>query len=411
MDTGAAPRTEPSRDEPLDAPLDVAVVGAGQSGLACGYFLQRWARDVERGREAGPAPRFVLLDAAEAPGGSWPHHWESLRLFSPAEHSSLPGRRMPGSGEENPDAPHVVDYLTDYEDRYDLPVRRGARIASVSRQDGLFALEDDDGRLLALARTVVSATGSFTRPFVPAVPGAAGFRGRQRHSSAYTGPDGYADRRVVVVGGGNSGAQIAADLHGTAASVTWATQRPPRFMPDDVDGSVLFRLASARVLGRETDEVGTPGEDLGDIVAVPPVRAARDAGALDAVPSPTRFTADGAEWDAEAGRDHGWPTDARSAAAADVRGGAREFDDVLWCTGFRPELRHLRGLLQDLGPSGRPRMQDGLRTASADVDGLYLLGYGDWCGPASATLVGVGVFARATVADIAQRLRPQASRP
>lgn len=409
MDTGAAPRTEPSADGPhVGEPLDVAVIGAGQSGLACGYFLRRWARDVERGRSPGPAPRFALFDASDEPGGSWPRHWPSLRLFSPAEHSSLPGRQMPGSGEENPDAAHVVDYLTDYEARYDLPVRRDARAAAVSRQDGLFALKDDDGRLLALSRAVVSATGSFTRPFVPALPGAAGFAGRQRHSSTYTGPEEYAGRRVLVVGGGNSGAQIAADLHGTAASVAWATLRPPRFMPDDVDGRVLFRLASARVLGRETEQVGTPGEDLGDIVTVPPVRAARDAGALDAVPVPTRLTEDGAAWDPDAGRQHGWPADAQPRAAASVRGTEQGFDDVLWCTGFRPELRHLRGLLQDLTPSGRPRMREDLRTASADVAGLYLLGYGDWCGPASATLVGVGVFARATVADIAARLRAEA---
>jgi len=408
MDLGTASGTAPrpaSTADPADGPLDVAVVGAGQSGLACGYFLQRWARDVERGREAGPAPRFALFDSSAEPGGSWPHHWPSLRLFSPADHSSLPGRRMPGTGGENPDAGHVVEYLADYEDRYDLPVRRGARVAEVSRRDDrLFALDDDDGRRLALSRTVVSATGSFTRPFVPAIPGAADFSGRQVHSSAYTGPEDYADRRVLVIGGGNSGAQVAADLHGAAASVTWATLRPPRFMPDDVDGSVLFRLASARVLGRETEQVGTPGEDLGDIVAVPPVRAARDAGTLDAVPSPSRFTAVGAGWEADAGREHGWPADAQARTAAAVRGTEQPFDAVVWCTGFRPELRHLRTLL----PSPRPRMREELRTASADVDGLYLLGYGDWCGPASATLVGVGVFARATVADIAERLRAQA---
>ncbi|XNY99590.1 NAD(P)-binding domain-containing protein [Micrococcus luteus] len=402
MDTGAPhPTTTPAGS---DEPLDVAIVGAGQSGLACGYFLQRWARDVERGRQEGPVPRFALFDSSAQPGGSWPHHWPSLRLFSPAEHSSLPGRRMPGTGGENPDADHVVEYLTDYEDRYGLPVRRGTRVAAVSRQDGLFALEDDDGRRLALARTVVSATGSFTRPFVPAVPGAAEFAGRQVHSSAYTGPEEYAGLRVLVVGGGNSGAQIAADLHGAATSVTWATLRPPRFMPDDVDGSVLFRLASARVLGREVEQVGTPGEDLGDIVVVPPVRAARDAGALDAVPSPSRFTEDAAAWDADAGREHGWPADAQSRAATAVRGTEQPFDAVVWCTGFRPELRHLRTLL----PGARPRMRQQLRTASADVAGLYLLGYGDYCGPASATLVGVGVFARATVADIAARLRAQA---
>lgn len=388
--------------------VDVAVIGGGQAGLAAGFHLQRLARDVERGRAAGPAPSFVILDAAGEAGGAWRHFWDSLELFSPAEHSSLPGHRMPAlpdaSATEsgNPDALHVVDYLADYEQRYSLPVRRTARVSTVTRdasaaEEPPFTLFLEDGSRLT-AGAVVSATGTFTRPYLPAVPGAAEFAGRRLHSAAYRRPEDFTDQRVLVVGGGNSGPQVAADLLDHAAEVTWACRRPPRFMPDDVDGRVLFQAASARVLGRDGPSVG----ELGDIVAVPPVRRARDERGLHAVPMVSRLTRRGAAWDDDAGLEHGWAAD--SAAAAEVRGTDRTFDAMVWSTGFHAELRHLRQLDLSTTGAGVPRTRSDLPTASTDVPGLYLLGYGDWCGPASATLVGVGVWARNTVEDVAARL-------
>lgn len=346
---------------------DVVVVGGGQSGLAAGYYLTRAGAD------------FEILDAADAPGGAWPHTWPSLRLFSPAEYSSLPGKRMPatdgaGSGGENPDADHVVEYLRGYEERYDLPVRRGIRVARVEHADGGgFLIHAGDGRTWR-SRVVISATGTWSRPFVPAVPGAAGFRGEQVHSAHYRGPDRFAGRRVVVVGGANSGAQIAADL-AEHCDLTWCTLGPPRYLPDDVDGRELFRVASAAVRGQGGGGVA----ELGDIVVVPPVRAARDAGLLRATPMFTRFSGDGVEWD-------GVDRDDGEAARVDA---------VIWCTGFRPALGHLSGL--GLARRGGRIVTEGPRVP--DVPGLYLLGYGDWCGAASATLIGVGQWARGAVGD------------
>ena len=398
--TPGTPRPAPS-PAPAEAAepeaVDVAVIGAGPSGLAAGYFLARAARDVERGRRTGPAPSFVLLDASPAPGGAWPHHWDSLRLFSPAEHSSLPGRRMPAPPEPGaPDAAHVVQYLADYEERYALPVRHGVRVERVGHDAGAshpFTLRLHDGSSLA-ARAVVSATGGSARPFLPAVAGVEAFRGEQLHSSAYHRPEPFAGRRVLVVGGGNSGAQIAADLLLAGVEATWATRRPPRFMPDDVDGRHLFQTASARVLGRSEARVG----DLGDIVMVPPVRRARDEAGLRAVPMVSAFTPDGARWDPDAGAVHGWS--AGSRLAAEVRGTERAVDAVVWCTGFRADLRHLRGLDLTRRSSGVPATRRDVPTASVDAPGLHLLGYDDWCGAASATLVGVGVHARGAVDEL-----------
>lgn len=346
---------------------DVVVIGGGQSGLAAGFYLRRAGAD------------FEILDASDEPGGAWPHTWPSLRLFSPADFSSLPGRRMPRTDAgANPDAAHVVDYLRGYEEYYDLPVRRGVRVVSVERV-GPKREGDDEGFLVRAAdgrswrtRAVISATGTFSRPFVPIYPGAADFGGRQLHSADYRSPAGFEGKRVVVVGGANSGAQIAADLvrplAGSGGSLIWCTTGPPRYLPDDVDGRELFRVANAAIRG-----VGDSGgiADLGDIVAVPPVRSARDAGLLTATPMFERFTADGAEW-------------------AD---GRREpVDTVIWCTGFRPALGHLRGLL--------PRRDGRVVTSGPGVPGvpgLFLVGYGDWCGAASATLIGVGQWAKAAV--------------
>jgi putative flavoprotein involved in K+ transport len=350
--------------------VDVLVVGAGQAALAAGYHLRR----------AGLAPRtgYVLLDANDHPGGSWQHMWRSLRLFSPPEYSSLPGWLMPAySGEGYPPASHVVDYLTRYEKRYGLPVHRPVRVTAVRRAD-----DDPCGRLEVtttagswLARAVISATGTWGRPFVPRYPGMDAFAGTQLHSAQYSGPTPFAGRRVVVVGGGNTAAQLLAELS-EVAEATWCTLRPPHFLPDDVDGRALFAVATARRKALDAGHADTGGvASLGDVVMVPAVRAARDRGALDALPMFERLTPTGVAW-------------------ADGR--AQDADAILWCTGYRPDLAHLSPLgLRDA--DGRIPT---VGTRARDEPRLHLLGYGDWTGPASATLIGVGRTAREAVAEV-----------
>ncbi|MGW6054347.1 ArsO family NAD(P)H-dependent flavin-containing monooxygenase [Streptomyces sp. NPDC055189] len=343
---------------------DVVVIGGGQAGLAAGYHLRRQKLD------------FVILDAQNHPGGAWRHTWDSLHLFSPAAFSSLPGRLVPAqSGEEYPDAGHVVDYLADYEQRYDLPVQRPVRVSAVRPEGERLRVETDAGTWSA--RAVVSATGTWWRPFLPAVAGRELFTGRQLHTVGYRSAADFAGQRVVVVGGGNSGAQIAADLALAGVELTWVTQRPPRFLADDIDGRALFDAATARRRALDAGRTGTGGvASLGDIVAVPPVRAARDGGLLKAQPMFRRLTGGGVEW-----------TDGTSARA----------DAVIWCTGFRPALSHLAPLGLR-GPRGR------IATAGTRAVGdprVHLLGYGDWTGPASATLIGVGRPAREMARDVA----------
>jgi putative flavoprotein involved in K+ transport len=301
----------------MTAATDVVVIGGGQAGLAAGFHLRR----------AGLAPDtgYVILDAGVEPGGAWPHTWASLRLFSPPEYSSLPGWRMPAwSGDGGyPPAWHVVEYLSMYEKRYELPVRRPVQVTAVHAED-----LDPGGRLVVQtsqgswrARAVISATGTWTRPFIPVYPGMDQFQGVHLHASDYDTPQPFAGQRVAMVGGGNSAAQILADLH-QVADTTWLTLRPPRFLPDHVDGRTLFDVATARRRALDAGEQDTGGPaGLGDIVMLPPVRAACEHGALVAEAMFERLTEHGRAW-----------TDRRQ----------RPIDALIWCTGVpaRPGAPH-----------------------------------------------------------------------
>lgn len=349
--------------------VDVAVIGGGQAGLAAGYFLRRARRRLEFD--------FAILDEAAAPGGAWSEYWDSLRLFSPAGHSMLPGWWMPEEeGQEYPSARHTARYLAEYERRYGLPVHRPVRVHSVERgADGLLLHTGQGGWR---ARYVISATGTWRAPYVPDLPGRGVFGGRQPHTADYRGPEEFAGQRVVVVGGGNSAAQILAELS-SVARTRWVTLRPPRFLPDDLDGRALFSIATQRQQAAERGEPARGISDLGDIVAVPSVRRARDRGALNAGPMFDRLTPTGVAW---------------------ADGTVWECDAVLWCTGFRPALGHLEPLGLVDG-QGRVKVEG---TRAVDEPRLHLLGYGDWTGAASATIIGAGRTAKGTVAEIVRGL-------
>ncbi|HSF26364.1 MAG TPA: ArsO family NAD(P)H-dependent flavin-containing monooxygenase [Actinomycetes bacterium] len=370
----------------LPTEVDVAIIGGGQSGLAVGYQLRRHIR-----RPGNQRPSFVILDDHPQPGGAWQDMWGTLHLFSPAGFSSLPGWPMPPwSGEDNPDTAHVVKYLAAYEERYELPVERPVTVTAVRRtaDEGRLLVETDEARTWS-ARWVVNTTGTWRRPFWPNVPGMADFAGRQLHTVSYSGAAAFAGRRVLVVGGGNSGAQIAADLLPVAASVTWATKHPPRMLPDDVDGRILFETATRAVEDRVAGIANDGVASLGDIVAVPSVRHARDHHGLHAEPMFEHLVAGGAVW---------------------ADGKERPYDAVIWCTGFRPALRHLAPLALSTR-QGRPRTTGFAQldvgstrhrspVVSVNDPRVLFVGYGDWCGPASATLIGVNRAARDAAATV-----------
>ena len=343
---------------------EVVVVGGGQAGLATAYFLRR-----------ANLP-YIVLDAEDGAGGAWRHAWDSLRLFSPAAWSSIPGRPMTQTSELYPARDDVIAYLSEYEQRYEIPVERPVLVERVERAERGFKVCASDGRQWD-ARVVVSATGTWRKPFIPDYPGLDAYEGVQLHSAHYRSAMPFAGKRVGVIGGGNSAAQIFAELD-LVAEATWMTLTPPSFLPDDVDGRVLFERATERWRAeQEGRKADIPVGGFGDIVMVPPVKAARERGALIALPTPASFTSSGVTWD---------------------DGSSRDFDVVVWCTGFKPALDHLQAL-QIVNPDGRVEV-DETRYRSSAVPGLWLLGYGDWTGAASATLIGVTRSAREVVRQI-----------
>ncbi len=345
---------------------EVVVIGGGQAGLAVGFYLRR--TDLS----------WIILDDQERPGGAWQRTWDGLRLFSPARFSSLPGWIMPGGTDEYPTRDEAIEYLAQYEARYGFPVERPVHVRAVTREAGRFRIDTDGGAWTADG--VVSATGSWAYPLLPEIPGRDSFRGLQMHSAEYRSPAELAGKRVVIVGGGNSGAQILAEVS-QVADATWVTLTEPHFLPDHVDGRYLFDQATELYRALKEGRPPPPRADLGDIVMVPAVREARDRGVLHAVRPFVRMTVRGVVWQ-----------DGREEAV----------DAVVWCTGYRPALEHLRPL-GVVDADGRVAVQG---TRSAREPRLWLVGYGNWTGFASATLIAVGRSARATVDEIAAALRP-----
>jgi cation diffusion facilitator CzcD-associated flavoprotein CzcO len=341
------------------------IIGGGQAGLAAAYYLRRTGLS------------FEILDAEDGPGGAWRHTWDSLHLFSPARFSSLPGWIMPGGPDWYPPRDHALKYITEYEERYKLPIRRPVMVKRVTRAADRLRIETDAGEWAA--RAVVSATGSWRRPYLPHYPGLECFRGEQLHSADYRNPDCFAGKRVMIVGGSNSAAQILAEVSRVAETI-WATLREPTFLPDHIDGRDLFDRATRRYHAEQAGEaVEEIAGGLGDIVMVPSVREARDRGVLRSVRIFERLTCHRAIW---------------------PDGSERAIDAIIWCTGFRPVLDHLI----DLGvvePNGYVETEG---TRAVREPRLWLVGYGEWTGYASATLIGVGRSARQTATEIAETL-------
>jgi putative flavoprotein involved in K+ transport len=349
---------------------DVVVIGGGQAGLSLGFYLRRSGLS------------YVILDAQTEPGGAWLRGWNSLKLFSPAQWSSLPGWLMPGGGSNKyPTRDEVIAYLRQYEERYQLPTRRPVLVTSVNSVDEGLSVQTNRGQFLA--RAVISATGSWQKPFIPDYPGQENFQGIQIHSAHYQSPDRFAGKRVLVVGGGNSGAQIMAEVS-RVADATWVTLEEPQFLPDDVDGRVLFDAASEkyRALTSGGNSSSPKSRDLlGSIVMVEPVKEARDQNRLNSKRPFERFTENGVIWN---------------------DGQEETIDAVIWSTGFRPALDFLKplGVLTD---NGKVEVKG---THSIKEPRLWLVGYGNWTGFASATLIGVGRSARATVQEVTELAKP-----
>jgi putative flavoprotein involved in K+ transport len=209
---------------------DVVIVGAGQAGLALGYHLAR------------KGLRFIILDANPRIGDQWRNQWESLRLFTPARYDGLPGMRFPAPAFHYPLKDEMADYLESYAERFQLPVRNGTRVDRLTNNGDRFVVQA--GIHTIEAENVIVAMGDHQYPRVPAFAEDLDPSIVQLHSSEYRNPSQLQDGDVLIVGAGNSGAEIAMDVVGTHR--TWVAGRNTGQIPFDITGFaarlILVRL-------------------------------------------------------------------------------------------------------------------------------------------------------------------------
>lgn len=345
---------------------DTLIIGGGQAGLSVAYFLKR--ADLE----------YLIIDDREKPGGSWQETWDSLRLFSPVQFSSMPGWRMPQGGEEYPSKDEFIQYVEAYEKRYDFPIQHGTHIHKVTKEASVFKVESDKG--IFYAKTLVSATGTAQNPYFPEYQDRGLFQGIQIHSREYRTPEAFEGQRVLIVGGGNSGAQILAEVS-KVADTKWVTLEEPFFLPEEVDGRFLFNQATNRFLGKtpsKGDQKPSRPPSLNDIVVIPSVKEGLERQVYDSYRPFVRFYEKGVVWES---------------------GEKEEVDAVIWATGFKANLKHLDPL--KLQQEGRIKTRN---TRSVKEPNLWLVGYGNWTGFASATIYGVQKTARITGKEIIKTL-------
>lgn len=330
---------------------DLIVIGAGQSGLATAALAPRHG-----------FTRILVLEAAKEPGGSWPRYYDSLTLFSPARYSTLPGTRFPGDPDRYPRRDEVVDYLRDYANRLPADIRTSTTVTSVTHRNGSWSVLTDDGREFT-AGAVVAATGDYGTPFAPDLPGRADFGGQVLHAADYRSSGAFAGQRVVVVGGGNSAIQIAAEL-GAVAGTTLAARRPIGWAPQRPLGRDLHwwlkhtRLDIApirRLLAKVPVSVIDDGH----------YRAALDQHGVDRREMFHRLTADGVRW---------------------ADGTEEAVDAVVLATGYRLTFPYLTGS-GALDAGGAPLHRRGVSTA---VQGFGFVGMEFQRSFSSKTLRGVG---------------------
>jgi putative flavoprotein involved in K+ transport len=312
---------------------DVIVVGGGQAGLAIGYFLAQQGRD------------FTILEAAAEPAAAWRERWDSLRLFTSARYDALPGLAFPGDPGRYPGRDEVVEYLTAYARHFDLPVQLDSPVRAIRRVGGTYRVELDDRAYEA--DQVVVATGPFQVPFVPAIAERLDPEVVQLHSTEYRSADAIPDGPVLVVGGGNTGFQIAEELSGSReVHLSIGSRQTP--LPQRILGRDLFWYLEATGLIRKTtgSRIGRRMEGRDTLIGSTPRKIRRRRGV----------------------RLHGRAVEADGTTIAFGDGTKLDVGSVIWATGFRVDHSWVHVPVFD--DAGRLVHRRGV----TDSPGLYFLG-------------------------------------
>lgn len=312
---------------PVTDHQEVIVVGGGQAGLAIGYHLAQQGR------------RFKILEASSEPAAAWRARWDSLKLFTPVRYSSLPGLPFAGDPDSYPARDQVVNYLTEYARRLDLPVDLGSPVRSIQWDEDGYLVELDDRSYEA--DQVVIATGPFQVPRTPPIAGGLDPQVVQLHSIDYRSPSDIPSGPVLVVGGGNTGFQIAEELSGShEVHLSIGSRQTP--LPQRLLGRDLFWYLDATGLIRKTKDtrIGRRAEGRDTLIGSSP-RALRRKGV----------------------KLHPRATDAAESSVTFEDGTKHDFGAVLWATGYgvdhsfvdvpvfddRGHLVHSRGVTESPG--------------------------------------------------------------
>lgn len=348
--------------------FDTVVIGGGQAGLAVGHHLAM--RDID----------FIILSDETRVGDNWRKRWDSLQLFTPARYSGLPGMPFPAPPAHLADKDEVAEYLERYVARFDLPVRLATRVRSLAHNGERFVLRVEGSKVRLEADTVIVATGAFHTPNIPSVANRLSPAIHQIHSSAYRSPFELPEGPVLVVGAGNSGAQIALEVARTRK--VWLAGRNTGHLPRRLLGRDVFDwlwplmgLANADTrLGRR---LRTRMRSGGDALLGIPERALVQGGIVRV----GRLEAERA----------GFPLC-----------GNRALDPatVIWCTGFRPDFSWID--LPILEDDGYPRHHRG---SALDVPGLFFAGLRFQHRMRSQLIGGVGEDASYVADQVSRRAR------
>jgi putative flavoprotein involved in K+ transport len=326
--------------------LDVAVVGGGQAGLAMGYSLR------------AQGLRFAIFERGASIAPAWRERWDSLTLFTQRRYSALPGLPFPGDPDGYPTRDEVIVYLERYAKTFELPIELNSEVRRLSHEGGRFVV-DVEVRTVTADRVVV-ATGPFQTPFVPELAEGLDAGVWQVHSTGYRQPGDVPEGTVLVVGGGNTGFQIAKELSATHKVLlsVGSKQKP---LPQRIAGRDLFWwLTKTHLLSTTVESrLGSKLQHRDTLIGSSPRQLKRRYGveltprAMDAADHTVRFE-DGSEL---------------------------EVDGVVWATGYRPDLSWID--LPILDSNGRLRHRRGV----TDVPGLYFLGL-TWQWTRGSALIG-----------------------
>jgi putative flavoprotein involved in K+ transport len=357
--------------------IETVIIGAGQSGLAAGYHLAKGGRP------------FVILEANERVGESWSKRWDSLRVFTPAKYNGLPGMRFPAPSLSFPTKDAVADFQAAYAERFRLPVRTSTRVDALDRDGSRYLVSSR--RTTYTADNVVIATGACQIPKLPSFASELDPGIKQIHSSQYTNPEQLEEGGVLVVGTGNSGAEIALELSRTRQ--VWLAGSTHREVPVRHGAlGAAFALPVIRFLGTYLLTVDTP--------------VGRKA--------QPQFLRDGAPLIRVKARDLTAVGVRRVPRVVGVRDGRplvaddRTFDaaNVIWCTGFKTEFDWVH--VPAFADTGRPMQYRGVVQSSP---GLYFIGLEFQYAATSGVLPGIVRDARYVAQHITARMRAEAKSP